>query len=1026
MKSNLFLTLVACLFCASTIVSAETVNVVYNPDSGINGASSTATLDDGTVLGFEPSGEGWYFVGAITSRDSLYVPEGVIYDEQTYPITGIGQPYDEVDVTSATNLVKLSLSESITNIRGYIPSQITDLYLNSTTPPSLNSYDDNEVIPSSTMIWVPQDAYSSYLALTNNSYSKWYGKTVDYVGHEYQSLTLTINIAGTLANELLANITQWSDVNELTIIGHLSSDDMKMFARLTNLTKLDLSQTDITTISNCNGLKKLTTIVLPSTLTEIGDNAFTGCRRLTNINCPNVTTLGNYAFQSCSSLTSISLPMAETIGENAFYYCSYLTSLSLPMAETIGENAFYYCSYLTSLSLPMAETIGENAFGDCSFLTSISLPNVTTLGNYAFQSCSSLTSISLPKVETIGGEAFRNCLSLTSISLPMAETIGGFAFGDCSSLTSISLPKVETIGGYAFGGCSSLTSISLPKVETIDGDAFGGTALRDVYCEAVSPFSTSAFPADLVAAATLHVPAISVTSYMLHDDWYHFGSIVPMDGELNVLALNSDFSLNTMTGLADSIDMKLSYVASSTQAAHVNVNVPITMSHYEQNVSTRYVSDYYYDENGNYVSYRGYPYFTTLIPQATMSADTVSLNLTIPTRQWQFISFPFDVNVSDIEVPEGVLWVIRKYSGADRAAMTGNTWQNMSDGSVLNAGEGYILHCTDNNPDSWSTTYITFSFKAVNNANKNNIFAYQAVSKPLNEYVSEFAHNRSWNLVGNPYPAFYNTQSMSFGAPITVWNGNGYTAYSLLDDEYVLRPFEAFFVQRPTDAASITFQPEGRTHSSDFSYDNGNDDYYAPRRAAAQADRMVYNFTFSGNDYTDKARLVINESARMEYEISCDASKMMSTNTNVPQLFIRENGIRMAIDERPFADGTATLGIYVGQSGSYTLALQSIPMSESVMLTDTKTNTVVDLSLGDYTFDAGVGTEEGRFIISIQRKPTEMVTIESGIAETDEYEVYTIDGRLLMSGNGAELSRQLNAGIYILRSQNSIKKVMVK
>lgn len=508
---------------------------------------------------------------------------------------------------------------------------------------------------------------------------------------------------------------------------------------------------------------------------------------------------------------------------------------------------------------------------------------------------------------------------------------------------------------------------------------------------------------------------------MLHDDWYHFGSIVPMEGELNMLALNSDFSFYSTTGLADTVDMQLSYKLS--QAAHINVNVPITIGNYEQNVIAQHEDDYYFDENGNYVELKGYLYFTTLIPQASMSADSVILYFTVPTQRWQFISFPFDVNVSDIEVPEGVLWVIRKYSGADRAAMTGNTWQNMSNGSVLNAGEGYILHCTDNNSDSWHTTYITFTIKAVNNANKNNIFAYQAVSKPLNEYVSEFAHNRSWNLVGNPYPAFYNSQSISFGAPITVWNGNGYTAYSLLDDEYVLRPFEAFFVQRPADTETITFQPEGRTHSLVLASGNGSN--YAPRRIAASSDRLVYNFTLSGNGYTDKARLVINDSALMEYEISCDASKMMSSNADVPQLFVRENGIRMAIDERPFADGTATLGLYVGQSGTYTLALPSNPTAESVMLTDTKTNTVVDLSLGDYTFEAEVGTEEGRFLIGVQRMPAELSSVES-ISESDEYDVYTIDGRLLMHCNGAEFSRQLGAGIYILRSQNSVKKVMVK
>ena len=88
-----------------------------------------------------------------------------------------------------------------------------------------------------------------------------------------------------------------------------------------------------------------------------------------------------------------------------------------------------------------------------------------------------------------------------------------------------------------------------------------------------------------------------------------------------------------------------------------------------------------------------YPYCNSLITYNEITADEIKLELVVQQNQWNFISFPFDVNVSDIEVPKGTNWVIRKYSGKDRAALTGNTWQDMPKGTTLKAGEGYILHC---------------------------------------------------------------------------------------------------------------------------------------------------------------------------------------------------------------------------------------------------------------------------------------------------------------------------------------------
>ncbi len=216
--------------------------------------------------------------------------------------------------------------------------------------------------------------------------------------------------------------------------------------------------------SDCCGL---TSITIPNSVTSIGEKTFSGCTSLTSITIPNsVTSIGEKTFSGCSSLTSVTIPNSVTsIGGSAFENCSSLTSVTIPNSVTsIGGSAFENCSSLTSITIPNSVTsIGAEVFYNCSKLTSITIPNsVTSIGDFAFSNCSSLTSITIPNsVTSIGSSVFSSCSSLTSITIPNSvKSIGGFAFYNCSSLTSITIPNsVTSIGGSAFYGCSGLTSV---------------------------------------------------------------------------------------------------------------------------------------------------------------------------------------------------------------------------------------------------------------------------------------------------------------------------------------------------------------------------------------------------------------------------------------------------------------------------------------------------------------------------------------------------------------------------------------
>ena len=277
-----------------------------------------------------------------------------------------------------------------------------------------------------------------------------------------------------------------------------------------------------------NGCANLTSIIIPDSVTSIGDFAFENCSGLTSITIPDsVTSIGDHAFYNCSSLTNI------TVSENNKYFSSlngvlfnkdktelvtYLignerTEYAIPDSVTsIGDRAFYKCSSLTSIIIPDSVTsIGDHAFYNCSSLTNITIPDsVTSIGDHAFHNCSGLTSITIPdSVTSIGDHAFYNCLTSITVSennkyfsslngvlfnkdktelitypignerteytIPDSVTsIGNFIFYNCSSLTSITIPdSVTSIGNFAFYNCSSLTSITIPdSVASIGNSAF--------------------------------------------------------------------------------------------------------------------------------------------------------------------------------------------------------------------------------------------------------------------------------------------------------------------------------------------------------------------------------------------------------------------------------------------------------------------------------------------------------------------------------------------------------------------------
>ena len=734
--------------------------------------------------------------------------------------------------------------------------------------------------------------------------------------------------------------------------------------------------------------------------------------------------MGNYGFYQASNLTDLNMPKVISVGNYAFamdddYDYAYNTSLqtvNMPIVQTIANYAFCGHANLASITMPLVTSIGSSAFCNCYALAQVDLSNVTSLGagafymsNYYSNYTSNLSQVILSEdLENIPNICFCGCSQLQSITLPTAlKTIGQSAL---PYLTSVQLPaSVTSVGSDNF---TSATSVTIPaKVTTWKSYSSSWT---DIYCHVIVPPTWSTFQNDNVASATLHVPAISLAAYKLHDNWYKFGKIVPMEGAVEDLTINSDFTLLTTDGIANNVNLTINDGGALTMSA----GNALTVGNYTQMIcSANKHYSYGYDEEDNEYYYSYLPFTGILLANSAITANNVTIKLVPKADQWNFFSLPFDVNMADITIEtdgtgmDGTSqWVIREYSGANRASGNGATWNNVPANGILKAHTGYILYWVVELISYDRESYFYFNMPAVHNGNMQKIFATGDVNVPLTEYSAEFPQNRSWNLVGNPYPCAFDIQQMDFDAPITTWNGSGYVAYTVTDDNYTLRPGEAFFVQAPQGSTQITFHKEGRSavNMQEVTYEEYyNNRYYAPKRAKAEnATRKVFNFTLSNAAYSDRARLVLNMEASTDYEITRDAAKMMSSDKTVPQLYINNNGVRYAIDERP-EQGSYTMGAYFGSTGEYTLHL-NVPQSEEhqILLTDTETHITTDMTTGDYTFTAEAGTYDSRFVISfVSRMPT-------GIEEAQSLSkpMKTIkDGQLIIikSGNMYNVQGQL-------------------
>lgn len=269
--------------------------------------------------------------------------------------------------------------------------------------------------------------------------------------------------------------------------------------------------------------ENLETVIFPSGLKIIENQAFYGCKKLNNISLPTglekigqlafgetahysddskwdkdgVLYIGEYlihnngkfageyaikdgttlmatdALAAMPQLTGVTFPESlKSISEYGLASNLNLVNLTIPETiESIDSMAFRFCMKLEKVVIPASVTkIGDQAFDFCESLREVVLSDgLVSIGEAAFQSCRALERITIPQsVTTIEMYAFNSCYKLKDVTLPdTLKHLGEKAFSQ-TGIKKIIIPKgITKIAPAVFSACNNLEEIVLP--DTITG-----------------------------------------------------------------------------------------------------------------------------------------------------------------------------------------------------------------------------------------------------------------------------------------------------------------------------------------------------------------------------------------------------------------------------------------------------------------------------------------------------------------------------------------------------------------------------
>ena len=470
------------------------------------------------------------------------------------------------------------------------------------------------------------------------------------------------------------------------------------------------------------------------------------------------------------------------------------------------------------------------------------------------------------------------------------------------------------------------------------------------------------------------------------------------------------------------------------------------------------------------------------------AAAPISLDFRLSAESWHWFTLPFDCNISEVTWIDGtpaqynVDWFLMTYDGEKRAAtQAGGCWKAYT-GTTIRAGEGFILAINGNINNPAHTYELRFPMSK-------EVLAAEGTDKTVDVRAWGVETNirpnhKGWNLVGNPYLAYYqrnnitNFEGLRLGQltgpdPQTgYWEqtgdvpyvvvpvGAGWIAYEqVLASETDLLPFTAYFVQVGND---------GKHESDDelsIEFDHTKLQLSATpmpasiiqRSATEVSEPIIVGVSLTNaKGESDKTSLIIDNQYTNEYEMHADFFKWFGDyykyyTKPVVYSLGADNGKRAfnAISE-DLATQPISLGMFAAQAGNYTFSLDlrsDLSKVQEVWLYDATQDKYTNLMQDSYTFNTAKTESAGRFFLSVKMAPKVSTDINNvtdgtiwattqdhtifvnGLLSNAQLWIYDATGKLLHTDQTQYYQHTYQvpvSGTYFVRVQNTMQTQTIK
>ena len=387
----------------------------------------------------------------------------------------------------------------------------------------------------------------------------------------------------------------------------------------------------------------------------------------------------------------------------------------------------------------------------------------------------------------------------------------------------------------------------------------------------------------------------------------------------------------------------------------------------------------------------------------TFTKDFIKNNeLPSRLRSLYWISFPFDVNLSDVFGfgDYGKHWILQYYDGAERAEKglfidSGTYWKYITDmNTVLQKGVGYVLaldldevrKCFINDVNE-----LRLYFPSIGPMSISSVESVEVPSHQCNITNRELDHSITdshWNLIG--VPCFADINDLDVTHSINQEDITFYYEYDVANDVYTTALNQANF--RTMYAYMVQFAGEIKWRS----------EHMGPQEIIARHAKekpCILRLDITNNTNCDHTYIQLKEQgATMDFDMNQDLTKIINKGTNIYTL-IGEDNIQAAGNVLPVEQIELPVGVQVSESGDYIFSMPNGTSDISAVLLDQQNNVYTDMLYNDYCVNLDEGIYEGRFYLILN--PSKVTTRAEDIIKNDDNisNKYLIDGALFIQVN---------------------------